>query len=381
MKRMAPVKAAVLTAYQQPLEIREYPAIGELGAGEALVGVEMAGICGTDVHLWLGQLAIPLPVIMGHESTGRILRLGPGLERDWRGGPLAVGDRVTWASSIVCGECYYCRLKNQPTRCVSRKAYGISYCAADAPHLRGGYAEQIHLRAGTAIFRIPDPIPSEAVVGAGCALVTSIHGFERSPVEWGDTVVVQGTGPVGLAALALAKHAGAARVVAVGGPPHRLELARRFGADATVDVTAIPDPAERRRAVLDAVGPHGADYVAECVGHPEAVNEGLGLCRDGARYLVLGQYADAGNISFNPHTVTRKQLRLTGSWGFEPRHVDRALTLLGDARWKELFAAEVTHKFALADANRALETVRNWQSGKSVLTPGVGGCGAAHSRA
>ncbi len=375
---MPTVKAAVLTAFQQPLEIREYPAIQEVGAGEALVRVEMAGICGTDVHLWLGQLAIPLPVIMGHETAGRIERLGAGIEKDWRGNPLSLGDRVTWASSIVCGECYYCRLKRQPTRCVSRKAYGISYCADQAPHLRGGYAERILLRAGTAIFRIPDDLPSESVVGAGCALVTGIHGFERAPVEWGDIVVVQGTGPVGLAAIALARHAGAARVIAIGGPPHRLELARNFGADATIDVAAIPSAADRRRAVLDETGPFGADYAVECVGHPDAVTEGIDLCRDGARYLVLGQYADAGNISFNPHAITRKQLQLIGSWGFEPRHVDRAITLLAGTHLKDLFASEVTHKFALADANKALDTVRRWQSGKAVLVPDAGGAGVAN---
>jgi threonine dehydrogenase-like Zn-dependent dehydrogenase len=363
------VKAAVLTAYNAPLEFREYPEVTEIGPGEALVRVDIAGICGTDIHLWLGQLPIPLPVILGHESAGRIETLGSGLEKDWRGQPLRVGDRVTWASSIVCGECYYCRQKKQPTRCVSRKAYGISYCANDAPHLRGGYAERIHLRAGTAIFRIPDSLPSEAVVGAGCALVTVIHGIERSPVEWGDTVVIQGSGPVGLAALAVAREAGAARVVVIGGPPHRLEIAKQFGADAVVDVGQIPSAAERRRAVLELTGPFGADVAIECVGHPEAVNEGMDLCRDGARYLVLGQYANAGNISFNPHTITRKQLQLTGSWGFEPRHVDRALDLLDRTPWKDLFAAEITHRFPLAEANAALEIVRHWRAGKTVLLP------------
>jgi len=104
---MSTVKAAVLTAYEQPLEIREYPALTAAGPGEALVRVEIAGICGTDVHLWLGQLSVPLPVILGHETVGRIEALGEGLTHDWRGNPLAVGDRVAWASSIVCGECYY----------------------------------------------------------------------------------------------------------------------------------------------------------------------------------------------------------------------------------------------------------------------------------
>ena len=122
---------------------------------------------GTDVHLWLGQLPIPKPVILGHETVGVVDQLGAGLEKDWRGEPLKVGDRVCWASSIACGECFYCRLKAQPTRCLTRKAYGISYNADDAPHLRGGYAEKIHLRAGTALFRLPDSLPTEAVVGAG----------------------------------------------------------------------------------------------------------------------------------------------------------------------------------------------------------------------
>lgn len=366
---MSSVKAAVLAKYQQPLELREYPAVDNLAPGEALVRVEMAGICGTDVHLWLGQLPIPLPVILGHETAGRIETLGPGLDKDWRGNPLQVGDRVTWASSITCGECFYCRLKRQPTRCLSRKAYGISYCADDTPHLRGGYAEQILLRAGTAIFRIPDSLAIESVVGAGCALVTAIHGLERAPVNWGDVVVVQGTGPVGLAALALSRQAGVAKVVAIGGPEHRIELARRFGADAVINIEAVPDPAERRLLVLEETSPYGADVVIECVGHPSAVNEGIELCRDGGKYLVLGQYADAGNISFNPHIITRKQLQVIGSWGFEPRHVDAALSLLARTALKHLFADEITHRFALADANAALQTVREWRSGKAVITP------------
>jgi threonine dehydrogenase-like Zn-dependent dehydrogenase len=361
-------RAAVLVAFNQPLEVREYPLSLALGPGEALVRVEMAGICGTDVHLWKGELAVPVPLIMGHESVGRIEALGEGLSRDWRGQPLAIGDRVTWASSIVCGECFYCRVKRQPTRCVSRKAYGISYCADEPPHLGGGHAEYIHLRAGTAIFRLPETLPTEAVVGAGCALATAIHGAERCPIQWTDTVVVQGTGPVGLAAIAVARQAGARRIVALGGPPHRLELALHFGADVALDIAAV-SPEERRRRVLEETGGYGADVVIECAGVPEAVVEGPELCSDGGRYLVLGQYANAGNIWFNPHMITRKQLEIRGSWGFEPRHVDRALSVLELGRWKELFAGEITHRYGLSEAAEALETVREWRAGKTVLVP------------
>jgi threonine dehydrogenase-like Zn-dependent dehydrogenase len=127
--------------------------------------------------------------------------------------------------------------------------------------------------------------------------------------------------------------------------------------------------AERRKRVCEEVGAFGADVVIECVGHPEAVNEGMDLCRDGGKFLVLGQYADAGTIDFRPHTITRKQLQVIGSWGFEPRHVHAGLNLLERSDWKHRFAAEVTHRFPLAEANEALETVRQWRSGKTVIVP------------
>ena len=361
--------AAVLVGYQQPLEVRRYPLPQDLQAEEALVRVEMAGICGTDIHLWLGQLPIPLPVILGHETVGRIQRVGVGLERDWRGQPIAVGDRVTWASGIACGECYYCRQKRQPTRCLSRKAYGISYNADQAPHLRGGYAEYILLRKGSAIFKLPDSLATESMVGAGCALTTAIHGFERAPVRFGDTVVIQGAGPVGLAALAVAKQSGAAKTIVIGAPDHRLALAREFGADETVSIEAIPSQEERRSFILDATGGFGADYVAECAGYPAAVPEGMELCRDGGTFLVLGQYGNAGDVAMNPHTITRKELTLVGSWGFEPRHVYQALAFLDRTHWKYLFAKQVTHRFSLHEASEALDTVRHHRSGKAVIVP------------
>ena len=361
--------AAVLVEYERPLEIRSYPIPDDLGPDELLVRVEMAGICGTDVHLWLGQLPIPLPVIMGHETVGRVERMGSSSMADWRGDSLSEGDRITWASSIVCGHCYYCRLKAQPTRCLSRKAYGISYSANESPHLRGGYAEYILLRKGTSVFRIPESLPTESVIGGGCALTTAIHGLERAPVRAGDNVVIQGAGPVGLAALALARESGADKTILIGAPDHRLQLGTQFGATSTISIESQPDPAVRRQMVMELTGGYGADVVIECVGHPAAVVEGLELCRDGGTYLVLGQYANAGDVAINPHTITRKQLNVVGSWAFEPRHVYRALSWLDSTNWKHQFATEVTHRFALAHANDALDAVRQHRSGKAVITP------------
>jgi len=365
---MSSCTAAVLTSYGQALELRKFP-IPEPGQGEALVRVEMAGICGTDVHLFDGELNIPLPVILGHETVGRIEKLGPELEKDWRGVSLGTGDRVAWASSVVCGECYYCRQKRQPTRCISRKAYGISYSADEQPHLRGGYAEYILLRAGTAIFRIPDAIPTTAVVGAGCALTTVLHGLERATVALGDVVVIQGSGPVGLAALAVSLQSGASKVIVIGAPKRRLDFAVEFGAHGVISVEEATTPEARRKLLFEQIGPYGADVVVECVGRPSAVPEGWELVRDGGKYLVLGQYANAGEVMMNPHTITRKQLQVIGSWGFEPRHVDAALRLLENEHWQTRFASEVTDRYSLENANEALQKARLQSGGKTVITP------------
>ncbi len=365
----ATATAAVLESFEQPLNLQCFPLPELVETGAALVRVEMAGICGTDVHLWKGQLPIPLPVILGHETAGRIERLGEHLEKDWLGNPLRPGDRVTWAASISCGGCYYCRLKQQPTRCMNRKAYGISFSSASAPHLQGGYAEYIYLRPGTAIFKLPDGLDNEEVIGAGCALTTALHGLERCGIRRGDRVVIQGAGPVALAVLALARHAGAQEILLIGGPPHRLEMCRRFGADFIVDLDELRTQAERQSVVLERLDGYGADLVVECVGLPPVVAEGLEYCRDGATYLVLGHYGNAGTVPLNPHIITRKQLHLVGSWGYEPRHVAAGLEFLTGAGKSFPFRDTVTHRFPLSQANHALAATREWRSGKSVLEP------------
>src|SRR3954471_21675952 len=242
---MTTAKASVLEQFKAPLVLRDYKIPSQPEPGAALVRTEMAGICGTDVHLWKGELPIRLPVILGHETVGRIEKLGEGLERDWSGQPLRIGDRITWNSATSCGKCFYCAEKRQPTRCPERRAYGIGYRCDEPPHFLGGYAEYHYLQAGTTIFKLPDDLPTESVIGAGCALITAIHGVERTGIEWQDTVVVQGAGPVGIAALAVAKSAGASRVIVIGGPKHRLEMARRFGADETIDLSEIKTPEAR----------------------------------------------------------------------------------------------------------------------------------------
>jgi len=365
-------KAAVLKEFQSPLEMHQYPLPTSLEPLGALVRVEMAGVCGTDIHLWKGQLPIPRPNILGHETVGRIERLGDSLRQDWTGLPLQAGDRVTWSSSLACGQCFYCKEKRQPTRCLNRKAYGISYNCEEPPHCNGGYAEYIYLRPGSAIFRLPEALSTERVIGAGCALVTAIHGIERMGIDWHDVVVIQGMGPVGLAALALALDHGASKAIVIGGPEHRLKTARSFGANECINIEEVSRSQDRIERVRQLTRGFGADVVIECVGSPEAVPEGLELCRDGARFLVLGHYGDAGPVLLNPHHITRKQLAIYGSWGSEPRHMRQALEFLQARGDRFPFEQLVTHRFPLEKTTEALETTARWKSTKSVVVPGMG---------
>lgn len=362
-------RASVLHAFHEPLVLEHYPVPEELEPGSALIRTSMAGICGTDVHLWKGELPIDLPVILGHETVGTIARLGEGLETDWAGQELKVGDRVTWTSTISCGKCFYCAEKKQPTRCPQRRAYGIGYRSSESPHFLGGYAEFHYLHPGANLFKLPDKLADDSVIGAGCALVTAIHGVERTGIAWQDTVVVQGAGPVGIAALAVAKSAGAAKVIVVGAPDHRLEMARQFGADEVISLDTMKDPAKRLEAVRDLTGGYGADVVLECAGVPRAVAEGWDHCRDGGKYLIAGHYCDVGPIALNPHVITRKQLQVFGSWSSEPRHMRAALAFL--ARYPDTFpfASMVTHRFPLEQAHEALQLVGRWEAAKCVLVP------------
>lgn len=366
---MSSARASVLEKFEAPLRLGSFPLPDRLDPGAALVRTEMAGICGTDVHLWKGQLPITLPIILGHETVGRIEQLGEGVNKDWTGQPLHAGDRVTWNSATSCGQCYFCAEKRQPTRCPERRAYGIGYRCDAPPHFLGGYAEFHFLRPRTTVFKLPEDLATESLIGAGCALITAIHGVEKTGIAWRDNVVVQGAGPVGISALAVAKSAGAANVIVIGGPKHRLETATRFGADHVIDIAEISQPKDRISAVRDLTGGHGADAVLECVGIPSAVPEGMEMCRDGGKYLVLGHYCDAGVVSFNPHVITRKQLQVFGSWSSEPRHLKAAIDFLRAHRNDFPFHTMVTHRFTLDQANEALATTARWESAKSVIVP------------
>jgi threonine dehydrogenase-like Zn-dependent dehydrogenase len=318
----------VLERFGEPLVIREFD-VPTPGPGELVVGGRYGGICGTDAHLWRGHLPIPVPLVLGHEGLGVVREIGPdGAHVDARGRPLAAGDEVMWASSIACGTCVPCRLHREPTLCERRRTYGVNRPTSDGSGLNGSWAEAIHLRAGTTVVAMPPDVHPLAAMSLACAGPTMIHAlYERRPVRVGETVVVQGSGPVGLAAAAIARLAGAARVVVVGGPARRLELAAAAGiGDAHLDILTAGAEAAIAAALAETGG--GADLVIECTGVPAAVGQGLRLARRGGSYLVVGQYTDAGDTAINPHQIVARQLDVVGSWAFSGAHLVRYVELL-----------------------------------------------------
>jgi threonine dehydrogenase-like Zn-dependent dehydrogenase len=363
--------AAVLREFGQALDLAVVD-IPALESGTALVDVVMAGLCGTDVHLQDGRLAIPLPVIPGHEAVGRIAALGEGLERDATGTPLALGDLVGWASSIPCGRCRACVQHLQHSLCPSRTVYGINQSVDAWPHASGAWAERIYLQRGTTVVKLPDSVSPLDVIALGCAGPTAVHGVVGLlKVGVGESVVVQGAGPVGLASAMLAKLAGARTVVVIGAPAFRLEAALAMGAaDHVVDIQLAPDPGARQRLVRSLFGNEDPDVVVEATGVPAAVVEGIDLCRAGGRYLILGQYTDHGPVPLNPHFVTRKQLTVLGSWAFTGADYLAYVELL-PALIQRFDPATLVTTFPLEHANVALDKMRTGQVVKPVIVPGT----------
>jgi D-arabinose 1-dehydrogenase-like Zn-dependent alcohol dehydrogenase len=359
------IRAAVMTAPEAAIELWDLPR-PPLEPGAILIDTLASEVCGTDVHLHHGRLAgVPYPIVPGHVSVGRVAEAA-GVTADAVGAPLAPGDVVTFYDvHEVCNTCYHCTVARQPNRCPSRKVYGITYSAHDGP--LGGWAEQIYLKPGVRVVRLPGGLTPEDVIGGGCGMFTGFGAVERSDLAMGDTVVVQGTGPVGLAAAAFAALRGAGLVVAIGAPKARLELATRMGVDRVLGLEST-EPGERAAAVGALTEGRGADVVIEASGNPDAVPEGLNLLRDGGTYVIAGHYTDVGEVAVNPHTdINRKHADIRGQWGTDFRHVVRALRTLERHRDRLDFAAIVGAKYPLEEAGRALSEVAALSVTKAVI--------------
>jgi threonine dehydrogenase-like Zn-dependent dehydrogenase len=332
------------------------------------VACRYGGICGTDLHLIAGHLDVPTPIVLGHEGLGTVEALGEGTESDVNGDSLEIGDTVMWASSIACGRCYACQTIHEPTLCENRRTYGVNRLSSAGSPLSGSWADVIALEAGTTVIKLPAGIDPIAAMSFACAGPTMVHALrERRTVRLGETVVVQGSGPVGLAAAALAQLAGA-EVIIVGGPPARLAAAKRAGiGDHHMEVVESGDVIGAIDFVLGHTRGRGADLVIECTGVPGAVDQGTRMARRGGAYLIVGQYTDGGNAWFNPHQIVYRQLDMVGSWAFTGSHLREYIRLL-PALSRRFDLRSLVSCVPLSQATEALRQVSAGTVIKAVLS-------------
>ena len=361
-------RSAVVRTFGDPIRIEEVPIPREIEPGAILTRIEMCSVCGTDVHLWQGSLAtkITLPVILGHEMVGRIVQMGAGPHRDSVGQPLQIGDRLTWAHTS-CGSCFFCTVAQEPTLCQNTRRY--MYETIDRfPYLLGGFSEYGYVMPDAGRIRVPDKVSNELASLSSCALRSVMNAFDvLHGIGASEVVVVQGAGPLGLLATAVAKVSGARRVVTIGAPDARLEIASAFGADETLSIERT-SPEERNERIRSLTGGRGADIVMEFTGHPQAFNEGLDLIRRGGRYVVVGQLG-SGTTTIKPSLIVSKQLRILGSLSGRAKAYWKALDFLAAHGDDIPFERMISNRYTLDEVNVAMERMKNYQEIKPVIAP------------
>jgi L-iditol 2-dehydrogenase len=255
------------------------------------------------------------------------------------------------------------------TRCPERKVYGITYGLDDG--LCGGWAEEIYLKPEVRCIRLnAEP---ELFMAGGCALPTALHAIERAEVKIGDTVLVLGSGPVGLNAIIMAILRGALRVLCIGAPAHRLQSAIAAGAASVLNIE-LASESERLEWVREQTEGRGADVTIEATGAPVAVVQAMRFTRDAGRVVIVGQYTDHGPVpgeaAFNPHLdLNKKHLDVRGCWGSDFSHFYRAAQLMGDSIHAQRWSNMKLDRYDLAHANDALAAVASGAVLKALIDP------------
>lgn len=329
------MKAAVWTDYGK-MEIQEVP-MPVIGEDEVLLKVRAAGLCMTDLHVYTGQFLYGKPPhILGHEICAEVAELGKGVTG------IQVGQRVLVETSIGCGACEACRKGNRHL-CANREEIGT------APHY-GGYAQYMKAPAKNVI-----PIPDE-VTDEEAAIIESVvcpsGGLMRIGVRMGETVVVYGVGPAGLAFIQTAKALGAGKVIAVARNRKRLERTLEFGADEIV-CSSEENVVER---ILELTGGNGAGLVCEATGAASIIEETVDVAANGGRVLLYGLPSESAQMQFPVKTIIMKQLEVHGIEN-NPYVWEPLLKLVAGGRVN--LKSMVTHTFPLEQIEDAFAVLEN----------------------
>jgi L-iditol 2-dehydrogenase len=288
------MKALVLTEYKK-LEYVDYP-MPEISVDAVLIRVKACGICGSDVHGYDGSTGrrVP-PVIMGHEASGEIVEIGKEVE-GWK-----IGDRVTFDSTIFCGKCEYCRL-GLINLCNNRKVLGVSI---KEYRQNGAFAEFVAVPQRI-LYRLPEGVSYQQAALVE-PLSIAFHAINLTPVQLNDTAVVVGAGMIGLLIIQTLKTSGVGRIIALDVKPHRLELAKKSGAD---DCLKADDPAVIEE-IFKLTHSRGADIAFDVVGTQPSILTAIASLRKGGSLTLIGNITP--QVSFPLQTVVTRQISIRGS--------------------------------------------------------------------
>ena len=339
--------------FQAPGEVRidEKPDPELGGPDDAIVRVEASGLCGSDLHIYHGRVAIEPGFTIGHEFVGTVVALGEGVTS------VTEGDRVLGTYCTACGDCFFCH-REDFHKCDHGQVFGHGKLLGE---LQGAQADLLLVpRADRTLRLIPDGLSDDVALFAGDVMGTGYHAVKEAGVEEGSTAAVLGLGPVGLCAVQAAIAAGAAHVVAVDSVPERLAMAHSFGAEA-VHLTE-EDP---RAAVRAASEGRGVDATIDAVGHPDVLEMACKMTRKCGIVSATGVYAERMEIHMG--IVWLKALTLKTGHANVIKHVDPVLALLADGTLDP--SPLVTHHMSLDDASEAYEIYDRREALKIVLTP------------
>jgi len=341
-----------------------------------LIKVDAATLCGTDAHRWLGHMgedgnsdfpfisATVAPFIPGHETSGTIADMRGPLT-DVLHEPLKVGERIISTYSH-CGECYYCRVARQTTLCTNCVSYGHSR-ADKFPYLLGGCAEYHYFPPNASFIKVPDEVSSPLAASAACALRTVMHAFEQlETIASHETVLIQGCGPLGLYSTAVARDRGARKILVIGAPAARLEVAREWGADEVLNLDEVKSSEDRVDWARSLTGGRGPDIVFQCA-NSAAIPEGLRIIRPGGRYVNIG-VTGGPNVAIPPMTFFRG-VRLFGVVMAEARHFYQAIDFLATRRDKFPFEKIISGTYTLDKTTDAIKAMSEYREVKPLILP------------
>ncbi|WP_433675028.1 zinc-binding dehydrogenase [Microbacterium gorillae] len=361
--RLAPAALAkVWIGEGRPHETIAVPGV-VLAAGEVLVQVELATVCGSDVHTVAGHRAAPMPLVLGHEYVGRITALGAEGARTIDGSRLNVGDRVTWSIFAACRSCDRCR-RGMPQKCRALRKYGHERVEAHW-ELTGGFATHVHLRAGTAIVRVAEELPGSVLAPAACGTATAwaaVAALDDVVDLDGAVLLISGAGLIGLTATAIATERGA-RVVVSDPDPRRREQALRFGA------AAVHAPGEDLSDVIAGFCESEVHAVLEASGARAAVLAAFDAVAVGGAIALVGSVFPTEAVPLDPERIVRTCLTMRGVHNYAPRDLVDAIAFLRGAAGRYPFEELVGAVLPLSEIDDAIALARSGEHVRVGIDP------------